>query len=49
VPFLAVLQGRQQLKWQEFLRPAYAGILIFVLGFWWVHPHLIQAAQTLPW
>lgn len=49
IPFLAILQGRQQLKWQEFLRPAYVGIVLFVLGFWWVHPKLIQASQQLNW
>jgi len=49
MPFLAIVQGRQQLKWQEFLRPAYVGIGLFVLGFWWVHPKLIQASQQLPW
>lgn len=49
IPFLAVVQGRQQLKWQEFLRPAYIGIVLFVLGFWWVHPKLIQATQLLSW
>jgi uncharacterized membrane protein len=47
IPFLAVLQGRQQLKWQEFVRPSYLGIILFVLGFWWAHPHLIQATQAL--
>ena len=49
MPFWAVLQGRQQLKWEEFLRPAYVGILLFVLGFWWVHPQLVQASQRLNW
>lgn len=42
IPFLAILQGRQMLKWEEFLRPAYLGVLIFVLLLWWVHPLLIQ-------
>ncbi len=49
MPFGAIIQGRQSLKWQEFLRPAYLGILVFVLGFWWVHPKLIQASQQLTW
>ncbi len=49
IPFRAIVQGRQQLKWLEFLRPAYLGIVIFVLGFWWAHPHLIQLTQTLNW
>ncbi|MDB9524650.1 NnrU family protein [Oscillatoria sp. CS-180] len=49
IPFLAVWQGKQQIKWQEFLRPSYLGITLFVLGFWWVHPKLIQATQQLGW
>ena len=44
VPFLAVLDGRQQLKWQEFLRPAYMGVLLFVYLIWWAHPLMFQAA-----
>ncbi len=47
IPFLAIVQGRQTLKLEEFLRPSYLGIGVFVLGFWWVHPHLIQATQQL--
>lgn len=42
IPFLAILQGRQTLQWQEFLRPSYLGITIFILLLWWVHPWLIQ-------
>lgn len=49
VPFQAVLDGRQQLKWQEFLRPAYLGIAVFVAGFWWAHPRLIVLSQRLNW
>ncbi|MBE7385360.1 MAG: hypothetical protein F6J95_028670 [Leptolyngbya sp. SIO1E4] len=49
IPFLAVAQGRQHLKWQEFLRPAYVGVAIFVLGFWWAHPKLIQLSQQVNW
>jgi len=49
IPFLAILQGRQELKLGEFVKPAYLGILLFVMGFWWVHPKLIQASQQLTW
>jgi uncharacterized membrane protein len=49
IPFLAIFQGQQPLKLQEFLRPSYVGITLFVLGFWWVHPKLILATQRLPW
>lgn len=49
IPFAAMLDGRQALKWQEFLRPAYLGIALFVLGFWWGHPKLIGLVQHLSW
>ncbi|NEP58008.1 MAG: hypothetical protein F6K31_13455 [Symploca sp. SIO2G7] len=42
MPFLAILQGRQTIKWEEFLRPAYLGVIGFVWLLWWVHPYLIQ-------
>lgn len=48
-PFLAILQGRQTLNWQEFLRPAYAGVALFVLLFWWLHPLLIRASGNIGW
>ena len=43
IPFLAILQGRQTLKLVEFVRPAYLGVLVFILLLWWAHPLLIQA------
>lgn len=49
LPFLAILQGRQTLNWQEFLRPAYAGVALFVLLFWWLHPLLIRASGNIGW
>ena len=49
IPFLAIIQGRQSLKWQEFLRPAYLGILAFVLLFWWGHPWLITTTAQVNW
>ncbi|MEL6222146.1 MAG: NnrU family protein [Cyanobacteria bacterium J06627_8] len=45
VPFAAIAQGKQTLKFGEFLKPAYLGIAIFVGLFWWVHPTLIIAAS----
>lgn len=42
IPFLAILQGRQTLKLQEFLRPAYLGVAIFTYGLWRAHPWLIE-------
>lgn len=45
IPFAAIFQGKQTLKLQEFLRPAYAGVLAFVAIFWLVHPLMIRAAS----
>jgi uncharacterized membrane protein len=42
VPFLAILDGRQQLKLEEFLRPAYVGVAAFVALLWWGHPWLMM-------
>lgn len=47
IPFLAVIQGRQVIKWQEFLRPAYGGVLGFVLLLWWAHPWLMRWTFSL--
>lgn len=49
IPFLAIVDGRQSLKWQEFVRPAYLGVLAFVLLIWWGHPWLMQATSRLYW
>jgi uncharacterized membrane protein len=49
IPFLAIAQGKQQLNWQEFLRPAYIGVIIAVILFRWGHPYAIAAAANLNW
>lgn len=49
VPFAAILQRRQSLNVQEFLRPAYLGVIGFVLLFWWAHPLLIRATSSIDW
>jgi uncharacterized membrane protein len=49
IPFLAILQGRQSLKLEEFVRPAYLGIISFVLLLWWAHPLLIQLTGKVNW
>lgn len=49
VPFLAIAQGRQSLKLGEFLKPAYVGVGLFVLLFWFAHPALVQASQRVSW
>jgi uncharacterized membrane protein len=47
VPFAAVLDGRQTLQLSEFLRPAYVGVIVFVMLFWWGHPWLIQTTARV--
>jgi uncharacterized membrane protein len=49
IPFRAVIQGKQSLKWQEFLRPSYAGVTAFIVGFWWFHPTLMRLTQAWQW
>lgn len=49
IPFLAILDGRQSLQWQEFLRPAYVGVIAFVMLFWWGHPWLMVATSRVYW
>jgi uncharacterized membrane protein len=48
-PFVAILQGKQQLNWKEFLRPAYVGVAIFVGLFWYGHPYLVGWTAMVPW
>ena len=47
IPFLAVLDGRQSLKWKEFVRPAYVGVFAFTMFFWWAHPWLMVATSRV--
>ncbi|MFZ9736842.1 MAG: NnrU family protein [Prochlorotrichaceae cyanobacterium] len=42
IPFLAIVQGKQTLVWQEFFKPAYLGVAGFILLFWYAHPALMQ-------
>lgn len=49
IPLLAILDGRQKLKWQEFLRPAYLGVVGFIGLLWWGHPWLMTATAQVPW
>ncbi|WP_341527435.1 NnrU family protein [Nostoc sp. UHCC 0302] len=49
IPFQAILDGRQSLKWQEYLRPAYLGVAIFVVLLWLSHPLLLEATSTIKW
>ena len=47
LPFRAVIDGRQQLDWREFLRPAQLGILIPIGVFWLVHRFIPTAAAMV--
>ena len=49
IPFRAVVDGRQSIKWQEFLRPAYLGVLGFIWLLWWAHPWLMQTTTRVGW
>ena len=49
IPFKAIIDGRQTLKWQEYLRPAYIGVAIFVMIFWWGHPWLMKMTGRVYW
>jgi uncharacterized membrane protein len=49
IPFQAILQGRQTLKLQEFIRPAYLGVAGFVWLLWWAHPFLLTATASVNW
>jgi uncharacterized membrane protein len=48
IPFAAILAGKQTLVWQEFLRPAYVGVALFIGLLWWAHPYFYRlSAATL--
>jgi uncharacterized membrane protein len=49
IPFLAIIDGRQSLKLEEFLRPAYLGVTGFILLLWWGHPWLMQVTSKIYW
>lgn len=42
LPFVAVFDGRQRLDIEEFLRPAYVGVVAFVLGSYAAHPYVLR-------
>ncbi len=46
IPFLAVIDGRQKLNLNEFLRPSQLGIVIAVIVFWWAHQFISIASQA---
>ena len=46
MPFAAIFQGRQQLKFKEFLKPSQLGILIAIALIWWSHRYINIAVTT---
>jgi uncharacterized membrane protein len=49
IPFWAIFRGRQTLKLEEFIRPAYLGVAGFIWLLWWAHPFLMQATGKISW
>ena len=49
IPFLAIAQGKQQLIFKEFLRPAYIGVIVTIVLFRWLHPIVVSATANLNW
>lgn len=49
LPFLAIVEGRQTIKWLEFLKPAYIGVAGFTLLFWFIHPWLMIVTSRVSW
>ncbi|MCS6782470.1 MAG: NnrU family protein [Gloeomargarita sp. SKYBB_i_bin120] len=49
IPFKAIWEGKQKLVLSEFLRPAYAGVAVFVAIVYWLHPQMWRWAERLPW
>ena len=46
LPFAAIFEGRQQLKFKEFLKPSQLGILIAIAVIWWSHRYINIAVTT---
>jgi uncharacterized membrane protein len=49
IPFKAIWEGRQELKLSEFLKPAYVGVALAIVGFRMLHPLMFEAAAKVPW
>jgi uncharacterized membrane protein len=49
IPFAACIKGQQTLQIQEFLRPSYLGITLFIGLLWWAHPILMRATSSVGW
>ena len=46
IPFRAILDGRQELKFKEFLKLSQLGILIAIVLLWWSHKYINVAVKT---
>jgi uncharacterized membrane protein len=49
IPFLAIMQRKQTIKWSEFIRPAYLGVTAFIILLWYVHPWLTTVTTNVSW
>jgi uncharacterized membrane protein len=49
IPFMAIIQGKQQIKWLEFIRPAYLGVTAFIVLLWYGHPWLTTITANVSW
>ncbi len=49
VPFLAIARGYQRFNAAEFVKPAYAGVVLFIGLLWWGHPWLMEVTAKVPW
>jgi len=46
IPFMAILEGRQEFKIKEFFRLSQLGILIAIGVLWWSHQYINIAVKT---
>ncbi len=46
IPFVAILEGRQQIKLKEFFKLSQLGILIAIAIIWWSHKYINIAVTT---
>lgn len=49
IPGLAIWQGKQPWRPQEFLRWSYVGVLSFVIILYTLHPQMVAAASRVAW
>ena len=46
IPFLAIFEGRQELKIREFLKLSQVGIIVAITIIWWSHRYINMAVTT---